>query len=215
MKKIAIIGGRGNGTVIASAIIDCIKAGQDLKLVGFINDDPSPIWNFNIISPVSSQSILSLPNDIFFVYALSNVKMAKERHLLLQKLSLPIQRYANIKHPSSIISEYARLGYGNSFMPYSVISPDVKIENHCSFLAQSFVGHDTHVSDMVFVANNASLGGRVEVKEGAHIGSNSSIRERLKIGKYSIVGIGSTVIKDVRDNAIVAGNPAKIIGDDK
>ena len=215
MKKVAIIGGRGNGTVIASTIIDCIKAGQNLKLVGFINDDPSPIWDFDVIASVSSKSILSLPNDIYFIYTLANVKMAKERHSLLQKLSIPIERFSNIQHPSSIVSEYAKLGYGNCFMPYSVISPDVKIENHCSFLAQSFVGHDTLVKDMVFVANNASLGGRVDVKEGAHIGSNSSTRERLKIGKYSIVGIGATVIKDVPDDAIVAGNPAKIIGHDK
>ena len=48
------------------------------------------------------------------------------------------------------------------------------------------------------------------IKKGAVIGSNVTLFP-VTIGKNAIVGAGAVVIKDVPDNAIVAGNPAKIL----
>jgi acetyltransferase-like isoleucine patch superfamily enzyme len=52
---------------------------------------------------------------------------------------------------------------------------------------------------------------RTLVKKGASIGSGSTILANLTIGEKAIVGAGSVVTKDVPANAIVAGNPAKIL----
>jgi len=49
------------------------------------------------------------------------------------------------------------------------------------------------------------------VKKGASIGSGSTILSNLVIGENAIVGAGSVVTKDVPANAIVAGNPAKLL----
>ena len=49
------------------------------------------------------------------------------------------------------------------------------------------------------------------VRKGASIGSGSTILSRVTIGENAIVGAGSVVTKDVPVNAIVAGNPAKIL----
>ena len=50
------------------------------------------------------------------------------------------------------------------------------------------------------------------VQEGASIGANATILPGIKIGKFSMIGAGSVVLKDVPPFSIVAGNPAKIIG---
>ena len=50
------------------------------------------------------------------------------------------------------------------------------------------------------------------VKKMASIGANATIICGVIIGKNSIVGAGSVVTRDVPDNSIVAGNPAKAIG---
>ena len=51
----------------------------------------------------------------------------------------------------------------------------------------------------------------IHIKKNAWIGIASTILPRVTVGENSIVGAGSVVTKDVPDNSIVAGNPAKFI----
>jgi acetyltransferase-like isoleucine patch superfamily enzyme len=52
---------------------------------------------------------------------------------------------------------------------------------------------------------------RTVIKKGASIGSGATILSNIKIGENALVGAGSVVTKDVPPNAIVAGNPARIL----
>lgn len=52
---------------------------------------------------------------------------------------------------------------------------------------------------------------RTVVKRGASIGSGATILANTCIGENALVGAGSVVTKDVPANAIVAGNPARVI----
>ena len=67
------------------------------------------------------------------------------------------------------------------------------------------------------VKKGATLGANCTILCGttlgkySFIGANSTIRQNIKIGNNSIVGAGSVVIKNVGDNEVVAGNPAKKI----
>jgi acetyltransferase-like isoleucine patch superfamily enzyme len=49
------------------------------------------------------------------------------------------------------------------------------------------------------------------IKKGASIGSGATILSNTSIGENAIVGAGSVVTKDVPPNAVVAGNPARIL----
>lgn len=50
------------------------------------------------------------------------------------------------------------------------------------------------------------------VKKGASIGANATIVCGIVIGEYAMIGSGSVVTRDVANNALVVGNPARIIG---
>lgn len=52
---------------------------------------------------------------------------------------------------------------------------------------------------------------RIRVNDGASIGAGAVVLPGVNIGKNAIVGAGSVVTKDVPENAIVAGNPARIM----
>ena len=52
---------------------------------------------------------------------------------------------------------------------------------------------------------------RTVIKKGASIGSGATILSKTNVGENAIVGAGSVVTKDVPPNAIVAGNPARIL----
>jgi len=211
MEKVVIIGGRGNGTVIASAIEDCKLQGKDFEFLGFLNDNEVEINGYPVVGKIRNNDWIALPKEVKFIYAMSNIKQASERHNLLKSLNIPDDRFTNIIHPSAVVSTKSKLGIGVVLMPYVLISPDVVLGNHTQMYAQSFIGHDSITEEMVFVGNNASVGGRVTLKNGSHIGSNSSVLERLTVGEYSIIGLGSVVLKDVKPGEVVVGNPGKVI----
>jgi len=49
------------------------------------------------------------------------------------------------------------------------------------------------------------------VKRGASIGTGSTILPNISIGENAIVGAGSVITRDVPANAVVAGNPARVL----
>ncbi|MCH5330753.1 MAG: galactoside O-acetyltransferase, partial [Alistipes sp.] len=51
----------------------------------------------------------------------------------------------------------------------------------------------------------------VLLKRGCWIGAGSTILPGVTVGENAVVGAGSVVTKDVEDNTVVAGNPARLI----
>ncbi len=109
-----------------------------------------------------------------------------------------------------------------------VIGDRVKVQNHASIFAGVeiedgvFVGpHACFTNDRLPRAVNpdGTLKGasdwkvmRTRVKYGASIGANATIVCGIIVGKWAMVGAGSVVVRSVPDQAIVVGNPARIVG---
>jgi acetyltransferase-like isoleucine patch superfamily enzyme len=49
------------------------------------------------------------------------------------------------------------------------------------------------------------------IKKGASVGSNATLLPGITIGENAMIGAGAVVTKDVPDNALVVGNPARIV----
>jgi acyl-[acyl carrier protein]--UDP-N-acetylglucosamine O-acyltransferase len=73
------------------------------------------------------------------------------------------------------------------------------------------LGHDSKVGNNCELCCNVILGGYAEINDNAKIKLGAIIRNRKKIGKNCIVGMGSVVIRDVEENYVVVGNPAREI----
>ena len=76
-----------------------------------------------------------------------------------------------------------------------------------------FVTHDGGVWVLRNMKNlqKIDLFGEIKIGNNVHIGFNSIIMPGVKIGNNCIIGCGAVVTKDVPDNTIVGGVPAKII----
>jgi len=110
---------------------------------------------------------------------------------------------------------------------YVEIQKDAKIGNNVIISSHSFICSLVTIEDNVFIGHGVMTindikppskkrtGSEKEwkstlVKKGASIGSNATLLP-VTIGENAIVGAGAVVTKDVPDNTVVAGVPAKII----
>lgn len=68
-----------------------------------------------------------------------------------------------------------------------------------------------HPTDPTVRIKDLEFGLPIKVEDNVWIGANATILPGVTIGKNSIVGAGAVVTKDVPENTIVGGNPAKVI----
>ncbi len=113
------------------------------------------------------------------------------------------------------------------------IQKNAKVGKNCKISSHTFICEGVIIEDNVFVGHAVTFindsyprattpegqlqsekDWKVEptlVKKGASIGSGATILANLVIGENALVGAGSMVTRDVPDNAIVAGNPARLL----
>jgi acetyltransferase-like isoleucine patch superfamily enzyme len=134
---------------------------------------------------------------------------------------------------SSFINLYGcAIGDNTKIGAFVEIQKKATVGRNCKISSHTFVCEGVTIEDDVFVGHSvtfindsyprATAAGQLQteadwkveptvVKKGASIGSGSTILSRVTIGENAIVGAGSVVTKDVPENAIVAGNPAKVL----
>jgi len=113
------------------------------------------------------------------------------------------------------------------------VQKGAKIGANCKISSHSFICEGVTIEDNVFIGHNVTFindayprattrdGGMqteadwevvpTRIKKGASIGSSTTLLCGITIGENAIIGAGAVVTKDVPDNAIFAGNPARFI----
>jgi acetyltransferase-like isoleucine patch superfamily enzyme len=116
----------------------------------------------------------------------------------------------NVIHPASVISRHARLGTGNFVEAYARVANDVSIGNHCLIQSFTSVNHDQTIGDNVLIGCNVSLAG-ISIGNHTTIADGSSIGFKKRVGRNCLITDGAVVTKDLPDNVIAYGNPARTL----
>lgn len=215
MKKIIIIGGKGNGTLALSTISNINKVSPTWEVLGFLNDrEVDPIAGFPVLGKVEKDLVKEYLKDetVYFYYALISVKLNFKFLPKLYDLKIPIDRFATLIDPSCIIADNVKIGCGTIVMAQTCISAFSEVGNFVQILPQSFLGTQAKIEDFGYMAPKAYVGAYSTLHEGAYMGPGSAIIEFKSMGKWSLAGMGTIIIKDVPEYTKVVGNPSREIG---
>jgi UDP-2-acetamido-3-amino-2,3-dideoxy-glucuronate N-acetyltransferase len=113
------------------------------------------------------------------------------------------------------IQKGARIGARCKISSHTFICEGVELEDDV------FVGHNvTFINDLFPRATNASGQLQTEadwqcvptrVQQGASVGSGATLLCGITVGPRAVIGAGSVVTRDVPADAVVAGNPARVL----
>jgi UDP-2-acetamido-3-amino-2,3-dideoxy-glucuronate N-acetyltransferase len=140
-----------------------------------------------------------------------------------------------IHHPELVNLYGCVIGDGTRIGAFVEIQKDAVVGSNCKISSHTFICTGVTIEDGVFIGHgvmfvndlypkavnpDGSLQGAADwavietrVRCRASIGSNATVLAGITVGRQALVGAGAVVTKDVPDYAIVAGVPARIVGD--
>ncbi|MCZ7384099.1 MAG: acetyltransferase [Candidatus Methanoperedens sp.] len=147
-------------------------------------------------------------HDVQFIVALGDNAIRAQKYSELEKAGKIL---LNAIHPGAIISKHVTIGKGVVIAPNSVINTGAVIGNNVIINTGAIIEHDNIIEDNSHVAPGVCMAGGVRVKNGATVGIGAIVLDDLTIGRNATIGAGAVVTKDVPDNAVIVGIPAKVI----
>jgi sugar O-acyltransferase (sialic acid O-acetyltransferase NeuD family) len=113
-------------------------------------------------------------------------------------------------HPSSFIANNATIGEGCHVLIKSAICARSKLGRSVILNTLADIDHECTIGDGAHVSANVIVAGGCTIGSNAFIGVGAAILPRLTVGNNAIIGAGAVVTRDVPDNAVAYGNPAKV-----
>lgn len=214
MKSIIILGTGGNCFDILDAVNETnLRSRQTIyQCAGFLDDDENS-WGKEFYGVKVLGALETAENyaDCFFVNGIGSSSNFWKKPEIIAKTKIPLEKFESIFHPTASVSKMSKIGFGTVVLQNATIASNVTVGNHVIILPNGVVSHDCSVGDYTCITGGVCISGGVRIADCCYLGTNSSINNNVRVGKNSLVGMGSVVLRDVSENAIVAGNPARFL----
>ncbi len=182
-------------------------------IIGFIDDDQKKIGQkFNGLDVICETNNFQKLRDIGVEVVFAPIGNNKIRQSLLREYDANGFRTPGFIHPSVIIPDNIKLGRGVYILPGTIIMPFTEIHDFVMISIGVKVLHHTILQEAAFLSNGVNMGASIDFGVCAYAGMGSTIMTGIKrIGDYATIGAGAVIIRDVKDHAVVVGNPGRVI----
>ena len=210
MKNIVLIGG-GNQ---AHYTIDIINKEGKYNIIGIIDsihDIGSDRFGYKVLG--RQEDIVKLKEQYNIEGGVISIGDNWVRYYVSSQIKKQFQNFnpVNAIHPSVMIGDNVQLGKGVVMMAGCIINPKSRIGDFTFIATGAQIDHDCNIEDYASISAGSITGGYVTLGEFSAITLGVTIVDRLKIGKNTVIGAGSLILKDIPDNVLVYGNPARIV----
>lgn len=210
MKKIFIFGASEQ----AKSTIDVIEREQKHKIGGILDDKlpkNSEFMGYTVLGKIENLKEISKHYDIHAgIIAIGDNYTRLQVSKRIMELN-PSFCFVSAIHPSVILGKNVEIGKGSLIMPGVIINNDTKIGQHCYIGNHTSIDHDAIVEDFVSFSPGCTTGGTVKIGFCSAICLKAGIIHGISIGQHSVVGAGAIVTKNLGDQILAYGVPAKKI----
>ena len=202
----------GAGTYSEVYLAYLLEAG--IEIVGFVDDAPSLqgkfVRGYPVLGTVSALETLKSEKNVEAVYCPIGNNAVRVR--LFKQAKAWGYKTPNYIHPSAVISPHVEMGEGIYVLLGSHIMPYTKIEDYVMISMNVNVAHHNLLEEGTFLSTGVNFGASITAHKQSYVGIGATIMTGLhELGEDCLIGAGAVVIKDVPNNAIMAGVPAKVI----
>ena len=210
VKDLYIIGAGDFGREVLAIARDIEKTQTKWKIKGFLDSNLNALDGietdgYNICDTVENHNI---SEGCVYICAIANVDVKKK--ICTSYISKGAE-FINLIHPTARVGYTSKIGIGFIAPQYSLVTENVTIGNFVTLNAFSGIGHDAVIEDFCTISSHCDIMGHVTIKESVFLGSGAAICPGVIIGEHVRIGVGSVVLKNVKPNKTVFGNPAKEI----
>jgi sugar O-acyltransferase (sialic acid O-acetyltransferase NeuD family) len=204
-EPLVIVGAAGQGR--ETALVKLLDGDSD-SFIGFLDDGVSGATpeGWPILGPISAATEYRRAS---FIIAINDSRSRRRIATRLQELG--VTQWGTLVHPETRIARSNRIGRGCVLLGGCALTTNVRLGDHCIINRGAQVGHDCDIEAFCSINPGACVSGAVSIGSGSEVGSNCTIRQSVRIGAGATIGMGSVVLKDVDQNQVVVGNPAKVL----
>jgi sugar O-acyltransferase (sialic acid O-acetyltransferase NeuD family) len=207
-RAIVIVCAGGHGAIVADALQRARDAGADAIPIGFVDDTPEllgkSILGITVLGPVAA--LADIGHDAVFVALGDN----RGRRAMTERLLAAGEHLVTVIHPFSCVAPSARVGEGSMIAAGAVLAPRVELGRGTLLNTNASVDHDSVVGDFAHVSAGAIVGAKVRIGEETLIALGASVTSGMKIGARTLIGSGAVVVRDIPDDVVAWGAPARV-----
>lgn len=204
-KSLIIVGGGGFCHEVIWLARECSPAWE---VKGILDDSPEmqgkSYRNVPVLGTVMDWDKFT---ESWFVVAIGSPRTRKK--IVEKMLSKGVVQFASLIHPSVSMSESVAIGAGSIITAGCVITSDITLGMHSVVNLLTSIGHDFMAGDYCTIAPHVAVSGHVTLRSGVEIGTGAVLIQGLTFGTGSFIGAGAVVTKNIPENVLAVGCPAK------